>query len=98
MPYDENSIKILSAGEVDRRFGWMKAERVAADNSLPVEWIKRGFEACYRLGVNPALFVDKYIHGLEVQLPPEFEAVYKEIVREDRYRLQVGSKLPDKTA
>lgn len=98
MPYDENSIKILTAREINSRFDWVKAETLAAECNLPVEWVNRGFEACHRLGISPGLFVEKYIHGQDVQLPPEFEAVYKEIVREARYKLQVGSKTPDKTA
>ncbi|MFP1557163.1 hypothetical protein ACLB1T_02725 [Escherichia coli] len=95
MPYDE-SIKILSAREINNRFDWVNAERLAEKYNLPDEWVNRGIEACHRLGVSPGLFVEKYIHGQDVQLPPEFEAIYKEVVREERERLQGCRKPRDK--
>ncbi|HBE9085324.1 TPA: hypothetical protein KNG82_002197 [Escherichia coli] len=97
MPYDENSIKILSAREINERCDWVKAETLAAEYNLPLEWVNRGFEACHRLGISPGLFVDKYINGLDVEMPKVFEEVFKEVVREERERLQGQRKTHDKT-
>lgn len=36
MPYDENSIRILSGREAIERFGWLEAETLARDNHFPL--------------------------------------------------------------
>lgn len=84
MPYDENSIRILSDREARERFGWLEAEALARDNHLPVEWVKRGFEASRRLGIEPDYFVARYIHKQDIPPDPEFEGVFIEIMREGR--------------
>lgn len=84
MPYDERSIRILSRREIKERFGWLLAETLARDNHLPVAWVKRGFEASRRLGIEPDYFVARYIHKQDVAPNPEFEAVFIEIMREAR--------------
>lgn len=85
MPYDENSIRILSGREAEERFGWLAAETLARDNNLPVEWVERGFEASRRLGIEPDYFIARYIHKQDVTHIPEFEDVFIEVVREGRH-------------
>lgn len=72
MAYDEHSIRVMSADEIEHR--------------LPVDWVRRGFEACWRLGIGPDYFIDRYIFKRDVPLVPEFEVVFREIVNENRYR------------
>ncbi|EAN5736314.1 hypothetical protein EJD04_26905 [Salmonella enterica] len=84
MAYDENSIRILSASEVRERFSWLQAEMLARDNHLPVEWVKRGFEASRRLGIEPDYFIARYIRKEDIPRNADFEAVFIEILREGR--------------
>ncbi len=63
--------------------GWRTWRR---SHRLPVDWVRRGFEACWRLGIGPDYFIDRYIFKRDVPLVPEFEVVFREIVNENRYR------------
>lgn len=85
MTYDEKSIRILRKEEIDR-FDWSRTGRLADEHHLPLEWVKRGFEAARRIGVDPEYFVQRYILKAEVAVIPEFETVFLEIVREERDR------------
>lgn len=82
MPYDERSIRILSRREIKERFGWLLAETLARDNHLPVAWVKRGFEASRRLGIEPDYFIARYIQKQDVAPNLEFETVFIEIMQE----------------
>ncbi|EGI23631.1 hypothetical protein ECKG_05047 [Escherichia coli TA206] len=86
MAYDENSIRVMSADEIEQRFGWLRLENLAKEHHLPVDWVRRGFEACWRLGIEPDYFIDRYIFKRDVPQVPEFEVVFREIVNENRYR------------
>lgn len=46
MTYDEKSIRILREEEIDR-FDWSRTTRLADEYHLPLEWVKRGFEAVF---------------------------------------------------
>ncbi|WP_074013617.1 hypothetical protein [Candidatus Sodalis sp. SoCistrobi] len=87
MTYDKKSIRILREEEIDR-FDWSRTARLADEHHLPLEWVKRGFEAARRIGADPEYFVQKYILKAETAAIPEFEAVFLEIVREERDRNQ----------
>lgn len=82
MAYDENSIRILSAIEIADRFGWLRAETLAREYNQPVEWVKRGFEASRRLGIEPDFFIEKYILKQDKPKNPEFEQIFREILLE----------------
>jgi hypothetical protein len=86
MAYDEHSIRVMSADEIEQRFDWLRLENLAKEHRLPVDWVRRGFEACWRLGIGPDYFIDRYIFKRDVPLVPEFEVVFREIVNENRYR------------
>lgn len=43
MTYDENSIRVMSAGESEQRFDWLRLEKLAKEHNLPVDWVRRGF-------------------------------------------------------
>ncbi|MEK8345635.1 hypothetical protein P2O66_26585, partial [Escherichia coli] len=86
MAYDEHSIRVMSADEIEQRFDWLRLENLAKEHRLPVDWVRRGFEACWRLGIEPDYFIDRYIFKRDVPLVPEFEVVFREIVNENRYR------------
>ncbi len=87
MTYDEKSNRILREEEIDR-FDWSSTARLADEHHLPLEWVKRGFEAARRIGADPEYFVQRYILKTEITTIPEFEAVFLEIVREERDRSQ----------
>lgn len=50
MAYDENSIRILTLAEI-LKFDWHRAEQLAEEYRVPVQWVKRGFEASRRMGI-----------------------------------------------
>lgn len=87
--YDENSIRILTAAEVNQ-FDWHRAEILAKEHSQPVEWVKRGFEASRRLGISPDYFVEKYILHNDLPGNSEFEMVFREVLNEVRKKTQNG--------
>ncbi|HFP3305971.1 TPA: hypothetical protein ACHF9X_005260, partial [Escherichia coli] len=68
------------ADEIEQRFDWLRLENLAKEHRLPVDWVRRGFEACWRLGIGPDYFIDRYIFKRDVPLVPEFEVVFREIV------------------
>ena len=85
MTYDASSIRVLSDDEI-QEFDWYRAETLASEHGLPVSWVKRGFEVSHRLGMTSEYFENKYIHKQSVAKIPEFEAVFIEVLREDRRR------------
>lgn len=85
MTYNANSIRILKFTEIIN-FDWYRAEKLAKDYTLPLEWVKRGFEASRRLGIEPNFFVDKYILKHDLPKNAEFEQIFIEILNEDRQR------------
>ncbi|HGJ5882282.1 hypothetical protein [Arsenophonus sp.] len=44
MTYDAKSIRILREDEI-KQFDWHWAEELAHEHVLPLDWVKRGFEA-----------------------------------------------------
>lgn len=89
MAYDENSIRVMSADEIEQCFDWLRLANLAKEHHLPVDWVRRGFEACWRAGIAPDYFINKYIFKKDVTMVPEFESVFREIVNEARYREQM---------
>ncbi|WP_061371528.1 hypothetical protein, partial [Salmonella enterica] len=82
MAYDEYSIRVMSADEIEQRFDWLRLENLAKEHRLPVDWVRRGFEACCRLAIEPDSFIDRHLFKLYVPLVPEFEVVFREIGNE----------------
>ena len=62
-PYTASSIRILPAPEAIEKFAWLKAEELAARTGRPVDWIKRGLQACEQSGVGHDYFVRRYLDG-----------------------------------
>lgn len=81
--YTASSIKILTPEEITG-FDWHLAEELSRKHKLPIEWVKRGFEACRRLDLNPDLFVGKYITKNGAELPCEFAETFKDIIDESK--------------
>jgi hypothetical protein len=80
--YNASSIKILTDEEILKQ-DWYYAEMLAKQYFLPRDFVKRGFECSYRLGIEVRYFVDKYIYKKKgINIVPEFEEVYKEILKE----------------
>ena len=98
MAYDEHSIRVMSADEIEQRFDWLRLENLAKEHRLPVDWVRRGFEACWRLGIGPDYFIDRYIFKRDVPPVPEFEVVFREIVNENRYRARMRFGYASKNA
>jgi len=76
--YKAQSIKVLENPEDE--FPWLKIELLAAKHKLPVDWIRKGFEASFQLGISPDFFIDKYvlkIKGMEKNL--ELIEVFKDL-------------------
>lgn len=61
--YTASSIRILSAPDAIEKFAWLKAESLAARTGKPVDWIKRGLQACEQSGVGHDYFVRRYLDG-----------------------------------
>ncbi|PAV02680.1 hypothetical protein CBG25_09480 [Arsenophonus sp. ENCA] len=87
MTYDAKSIRILREDEI-KRFDWHWAEELAHEHILPLDWVKRGFEASRRLGIEPDFFVNKYILKQDLPKNDEFEQVFIEVLKEDRKKSQ----------
>ena len=59
--YSASSIQILPAPEAIEKFAWLKAEELAARTGRPVDWIKRGLQACEQAGVGHDYFIRRYL-------------------------------------
>ncbi|HGJ5885470.1 hypothetical protein [Arsenophonus nasoniae] len=87
MTYNAKSIRILNEDEI-KQFDWHWAEKLAHEHILPIDWVKRGFEASRRLGLEPDFFVNKYILKQDLPKNDEFEQVFIEVLKEDRKKSQ----------
>ncbi|MFS1538090.1 MAG: hypothetical protein ACL7BU_04665 [Candidatus Phlomobacter fragariae] len=83
MTYDEKSVRILREDEI-KQFDWHWAEELVHEHILPLDWVKRGFEASRLLGIEPDFFVSKYILKQDLPKNDEFEQVFIEVLKEDR--------------
>ncbi|HFG6592188.1 TPA: hypothetical protein ACGHH5_003204 [Salmonella enterica subsp. enterica serovar 1,4,[5],12:b:-] len=83
MVYDEYSIRILPLSEI-LKFDWHRAEQLADEHRVPLEWVKRGFEASRRMSIEPEYFINRYLLKTDLTPNPEFEQVFTELVRENR--------------
>jgi len=61
MTYNATSIKILQPEEASEKFEWLKIQELANRYSCTTEWIERGFEACWRAGVDKSYFIERYL-------------------------------------
>ena len=59
--YNARSIRILQPDEVNERFEWHKIEELAQQYQRSPKWIERGFEACWRSGVDKDYFISRYL-------------------------------------
>ena len=87
MTYDAKAIRILREDEI-KQFDWHWAEELDHEHILPLDWVKRGFEASRRLGIEPDFFVNKYILKQDLPKNDEFEQVFIEVLKEDRKKSQ----------
>ncbi|MFS1564221.1 MAG: hypothetical protein ACL7AX_12515 [Candidatus Arsenophonus phytopathogenicus] len=60
------------------------SEELAHEHILPLDLVKRGFEASRRLGIEPEFFVNKYILNQDLPENDEFEQVFIEVLKEER--------------
>ena len=82
--YDAHSIKILSEAELKSKFLWLQAGELAKRYNQPLKFVTRGLEVCYRLGLDPDYFVDRYLKKQSLPENKEFLAVYKELMDDER--------------
>jgi hypothetical protein len=83
--YTAASIRILPPQEVVERYDWAKIGALAAQYSVPAEFVERGLEACRRAGAEPEYFVGRYLAG-DKSIPKnaEVEDAHREILAESR--------------
>lgn len=82
--YDAHSIKILSDEELRNKFLWLQAGDIAKQYNQPLKFVTRGLEVCYRLGLEPDYFIEKYLRKNKVEEKKEFSEVYKELMEDER--------------
>jgi len=78
--YNASDIKILREHELDV-FPWHEIETLAEKHKKDVDWVRRGFEACYQIGMSPQFFIDKYILKHDLPKSVELEQVFTENMR-----------------
>lgn len=77
--YNASCIKILDQAEINRRWNWANAARLAEQYKRPQAWIERGLRACEAAGVDPAYFLDRYLKRLPIPRNEAVEAAYREL-------------------
>jgi len=89
--YGADSIQVLTAAEAQERMPWLRADTLARDYSLPIEYVRRLIETCRRSGWPLDQAVARYKEGdTSVPVPPEVQAAHREVVREAQERYQRG--------
>ncbi|WP_063657670.1 hypothetical protein [Candidatus Arsenophonus triatominarum] len=91
MTYDASSIHILREDEI-KQFDWHWAEELAHEHTLPLDWVKRGFEASRRLGIEPDFFVRNISSIKDLPKNDEFEQVFIEVLKKTERRVRIPSK------
>jgi hypothetical protein len=85
--YNAKSIKVMSEQALAETHLYLKRDDFAKYYKLPVEHIDRLIEACELSGESwervEAIYLD---HNKEIELAPEFQEVFKELVRNQRGR------------
>ena len=61
--YDADSIKILSDEEINKKFGWVKADSLSIKYQRDRIWVANGLEACRRCGLGPEYFIERHLEG-----------------------------------
>ena len=61
--YTAASICVLPPPEAIERFAWLKAEELSARTGKPIDWIRRGLQACEQSGVGHDYFIRRYLDG-----------------------------------
>jgi hypothetical protein len=83
--YSASSIKVLTQDEAINRFEF--AYVIFLMEQYPMRSrsnIENGIEACRRIGIDPKYYEDRYLKGLDIPRIVEVEAVFKEILEEQR--------------
>jgi hypothetical protein len=60
--YNADSIRILQPDEATQRFEWLRIQELAHEYNRSPKWIARGFEACWRAGVEKDYFIERYLN------------------------------------
>jgi len=87
MTYDETSIKVLRGNQLIDKFPWVEIEALAHEYSVPVQCVRRGFEACLILNISPEEYVDRYLRKIELPKHLELIEVYTELMRKNNEQL-----------
>lgn len=83
--YTAADIRIPSDAEIIARQPWVRAGELADQHGVPVEWVRRGLEACDRAGVPDGYFIARYLaREPSVALDARVDAAMREIAIEDR--------------
>lgn len=81
--YNAQSIRILPPEEVNERFEWHKIEELAQQYQRSPKWIERGFEACWRSGVDKDYFIDRYLKkDQSIALNPIVAEAFRDLLLE----------------
>jgi len=89
--YRADSIQVLTAAQAQERMPWLKADTLAQDYSMPVEYVRRLIETCRRSGWSLELAIARYLEGdTSVPVPPEVQAAHRDVVREAQEHYQRG--------
>lgn len=59
--YNADSIRVLRPDEAEEKFEWMLIQNLAAEYKCSPKWIERGFESCWRSGVDKEYFIQRYL-------------------------------------
>ena len=83
--YDADSIKILTDEEINQKFGWVKADTLAAQYQKDKIWVANGLEACRRCGLEPDYFIERYLIGNKAIPKNEFmDDAFRDVLKEQQ--------------
>lgn len=83
LDYNASSIKILQPEEASERFEWLKIQDLANHYHCTIEWIERGFEACWMAGVDKQYFISRYLEkDATVQINARVNDAYRDLLHE----------------
>jgi hypothetical protein len=59
--YNADCIRVLRPDEAEEMFEWNLIQGLANEYKCSPQWIARGFEACWRSGVDKEYFIQRYL-------------------------------------
>jgi hypothetical protein len=82
--YNADSIKILTDEEVNKKFGWVKADSLAIKYQRDRIWVA-GLEACRRCGLEPDYFIERHLEGnKDIPKNPLIDEAFRDVLKEQQ--------------